>query len=115
MENMDNMDISVFPLPFNIHLGFVILAVILFAVQYYRCRRTYQLLTLIAIPLTLLLYINESTAWHYTIGAVEAILLLAAIISSVIDGIKNRREIKALESTAGNSSASAENTDTKAE
>ena len=113
MENMDNMDISVFPLPFNIHLGFVILAVILFAVQYYRCRRTYQLLIMIAIPATLLLYINESTAWHYTIGAVEAVLLLAAIISSVLDGIKARRERKALESTAGSSAA--ENTDTKAE
>ena len=109
------MDINVFPLPFNIHLIFVILAVLLFAVQYYRCRRTYQLLIMIAIPATLLLYINESTAWHYTVGAVEAVLLAAAIATSVWDGIKMRRERKALESTAGSSAAAAESTSTKAE
>ena len=96
MENMDNMDINVFPLPFNIHLIFVILAVALFAFQYYRCRRTYQLLIMIAVPVTLLLYINESTAWHYAIGAVEAILIIGAIVTSVFDGIRARREKKAL-------------------
>lgn len=109
---MENMDINVFPLPFNIHLIFVILAVILFAVQYYRCRRTYQLLVMIAIPATLLLYINESTAWHYTMGAVEAILLIAAIGSSVWDGIKARRERKALQAAEGETS---ETTETAAE
>lgn len=92
---MENMDISVFPLPFSMHLIFSVLALALFLYQYSRQRRLYQLLMAVAIPATLLLYVNSSVTWHYCVGMLELVLIVAAVVSSVVDSIRNRALKKA--------------------
>lgn len=87
------MDNNIFPLPFNIHLAFTCIAFIIFIFQYSRKKRTYQILMAIAFPLTFLLYINTSNLWHYCVGALELIIIISAIISSIMD----RKKLKAAE------------------
>ena len=51
------MESTVFPLPFQSHLIFCVIATIFFVIQFIRMRRMYQLVFAVAVPATLLLYI----------------------------------------------------------
>lgn len=93
------MENTVFPLPFEIHLIFVCIAIVLFIFRYATCKRTYQLLIGIAAAATLLLYINTSKLWFNIVGIAELALIIAAIVSSVLDRKKLKAE-KASEEAA---------------
>ncbi len=77
------MTTSVFPLTFQSHIIFCIIAVAFFIFQFARQKNTYQILTIFAILATLLLYLNESKILFYGVGIAELILLISiGILSS---------------------------------
>ncbi len=69
-----------FPLPFNIHLGFVIISVILLILCYKKRKYTYELYMLIGVASTMLVYITDSKPIFYILGLEEFILLALTII-----------------------------------
>ncbi len=71
---------NTFPLEFSKHIIFCIIGVAFFLFQYYRQGFKYQLLTAAAIGSTLLLYINDSNIWRYTVGIFEAVLIILIFI-----------------------------------
>ncbi len=85
------MENTVFPLPFEIHLIFVCIAIVLFIFRFATTKRTYQLLMGIAIAATLLLYVNTGRTWFSCVGVIELVLIIASIISIIQD----KRKLKA--------------------
>ena len=85
------MNNNIFPLPFWAHLIFVILAFALFIIQYVRVRRLYQIIIAAAIAASMLIYASTSKIWISIIGIAEAVLLAAALVSSIIDGRKAKK------------------------
>ena len=85
------MESTVFPLPFQSHLIFCVIATIFFVIQFIRMRRMYQLIFAVAVPATLLLYINESRTWFYGIGVFELVMLILAIVTVCIDHARAKK------------------------
>jgi len=85
------MESTVFPLPFQSHLIFCVIATIFFVIQFIRMRRMYQLVFAVAVPATLLLYINESRTWFYGIGVFELVMLILAIVTVCIDHTRAKK------------------------
>lgn len=75
------MTSTVFPLTFQSHMIFCIIAVAFFIFQYARLKYSYQLMTVFAILATLLLYINDSQMVFYGVGIFELIMLITIGIS----------------------------------
>lgn len=75
---------SLFPFPFKIHVTFACIALVFFVIQFLREKKPYQLIMGIAIPLSLLIRLSDNKVVFYIIGIIEAILLLAAFITSII-------------------------------
>ncbi|MBQ3566403.1 MAG: hypothetical protein IJA12_04410 [Oscillospiraceae bacterium] len=86
------MENNVFPLPFEIHLVFVCIAIVLFIFRYASCRRMYQLLICIAAAATLLLYMNTSKLWFNIVGIIELALMIGALVSSILDRKKLKEQ-----------------------
>ncbi|MGN1480815.1 hypothetical protein [Porcipelethomonas sp.] len=97
------MNNNIFPLPFSLHLIFVILAFALFIVQYVRVRRLYQIIIAVAVSASMLIYAGSSKAWITVVGIIEAVLLAAALVSSIADSRKAKK------SAAENSTVQSEN------
>lgn len=85
-----------FPLPFNIHVGFVIVSVILLILCYMRRKYAYELYLLIGVASTMLIYIADSKPIFYILG-VEELILLCLVIA---DMAKVSKEIAAKEKAA---------------
>lgn len=83
---------NLFPFPFKIHIGFVIIAFIFFALRFIFEKKLYQLIFAVAVPLSLLLWISESKTWFYTVGVVELVLMIAALVSSMFKKKKDTAE-----------------------
>lgn len=73
---MDSIHAGLFPISFNAHIIFTIISVLFFLMQYSRQKQKYQLLSAIAIPIPLILYINSSSILFHTIGFIELVLVL---------------------------------------
>ena len=87
---------TLFPFPFSFHLVFAVISFIFFMVSFLKFKRPYQLLFAIAIPLSLLLWAAEfNRGLYYGLGAVELLLVLAALVSSIILKPKKQKEDKA--------------------
>lgn len=100
------MSNNIFPLPFTVHLIFSCVAFLFFIFQYTRVKRKYQLIMAVTVPLTLLLYVNTGKTWFYTIGIAEFVLLIAALVTSIIE--KNKEKVLAKEAEAENPEQKAE-------
>ncbi len=90
------MDNNIFPLPFEIHLAFVCLAVLIFVVRFIMTKRTYQIFMTVATALTMAIYLNVDKSWYSTwydcIGIIELVLVVVSLISVIMD----KRKVKAL-------------------
>lgn len=86
------MENNIFPLPFEMHLIFVCIAIVLFIFRYASSRRTYQLLIGIAIAASLLLYVNTGRIWYYSVGIIELVLILGSLVSVIMDRKKLKSE-----------------------
>ncbi|MGN0620761.1 MAG: hypothetical protein ACI4I9_02735 [Porcipelethomonas sp.] len=96
------MNSNIFPLPFSAHLIFCLIAFAVFLLQFIRVRRIYQLIVAVAVPATLLIYLSESRTWFYAVGIAEAVFLIAAVVSAVLEK-KNKPEEAETENKADDS------------
>lgn len=94
-----------FPLPFGIHLGFVIVSVILLILCYSKKKHKYELYMLIGVASTMLVYIADTDPVFYILGLEEIILF----IMTVVDMSKVSREERAREKYLKEHQAAAEN------
>ena len=100
----------IFPLPFPVHIGFCIIGLLFFIIQYNRKKYIYQLLLAIAIPSTLLVYICRSDTAFMIFGLEELILFILIMVSIFITKKRLAKEEKeAMKSLDKNSEADNEN------
>jgi len=76
------MTTNVFPLTFQSHIIFCVIAVAFFIFQYVRLKHSYYIMTIFAILATLALYINDSRVLFYGIGVFEIVMLIAIAVSA---------------------------------
>lgn len=75
---------NLFPFPLSMHVGFAIVGLIFFLYRFITDKKPYQLIFAFAIPFSLTIWLSESRAWFYTLGAVEAVLVICAFITTFI-------------------------------
>ena len=81
------------PLPITLYC--VCWAVSFFLAQFIRLKKPYQLMMAIAMPASLLIYIQpESRTLFYTIGLLVALDLLLALVISLIQRFRHPQEKK---------------------
>ena len=90
------MDINIFPIGQDKHLVFCIIATALFLIQFARTKRLYQLVMAIAVPASLLIYVQpENKMMYFGVGILEACLLLLALILNIVQSAKTAKKEKA--------------------
>ena len=101
------MTTNVFPLTFQSHIVFCVIAVAFFIFQFTRTKAPYQLLTVFAVLGTLLLYVSDSKVVFYGTGIFELIMLIAIAVSSAMTRKKEKtddtQKAEASEDENGNS------------
>lgn len=75
---------TLFPFPFKMHLIFGIFGAVFFAYRFFTQKRPFQLIMAVAIPLSLIVWLSESKTLFYGLGIAEAVLILAAAVTSFI-------------------------------
>lgn len=75
---------SLFPFPFSLHLIFCCISLIFFVFRFLREKSPYQLIMAVAIPFSLIIWLSSGKTLFYTVGIVEAILLVAAFVTSIV-------------------------------
>ncbi len=91
------MDASLFPYGIEKYLIFCVIATLFFLLQFIRTKYWYELILTIAVPASLLVYVNqESDVWFYGVGIMEAVMLVAAAVTYFIQ----YRKVKAAEKLA---------------
>ncbi len=89
------MNATTFPISMPLHIGFVIIAVIFFVIQFYRQRRIRQVLLTIAVLASLLIYIDTSNRSLFSaVGWFEVIIIVAAIVLSIVQTRLDKRREK---------------------
>ena len=86
---------GLFPFPFGLHIIFTIVAVIFMIFRFVKEKKPYQLIMAIAFPISLIICTSENKTLFYTIGIIEAVLMLAAFVSSIL--FKKPKETSAAE------------------
>ena len=74
------------------HLIFATVALIFFVYRFASDKKPYQLIMAVAIPFSLTIWLSENRTWFYIVGAVELILVIAALISTFIFKDKPQEE-----------------------
>ena len=98
---MDSINAGLFPISFNAHIIFTIVAVVFFLMQYSRQKQLYQLLSAIAIPLPLILYITSSEIVFYAIGIIELIMVVFIALMLFSSGKKDGKNKKSEKESGG--------------
>ena len=75
---------NLFPFPFAMHITFAVIGLLFFLFRFINDKKPYQLIFAFAIPFSLTIWLSESRAWFYTLGAVEAVLVLCALVTTFI-------------------------------
>ena len=86
---------NLFPFPFGMHITFAIVGLLFFLFRFVTDKKPYQLIFAFAIPFSLTIWLSESRAWFYTLGAIEGVLILCALITTFI--FKDKPEEKPAE------------------
>lgn len=90
------METTLFPISMQKHIIFAVVAAIFFLLQFVRTKQWYQLVMAAAIPLSLLIYIDEdNTTLFYAVGIMEAVLLCAALALNIWQSRKQAQAEKA--------------------
>ena len=97
---------ATFPLTMDKHIIFCIIGFVFFILQFFRQGFKYQIISAFAIAGTLLLYINDSSAWRYGVGALELVLVI--LIFTVMTIEKKKEEQKMLAAKQAEELAAAE-------
>ncbi|MBR6069634.1 MAG: hypothetical protein IKP78_03445 [Ruminococcus sp.] len=86
---------NLFPFPFGMHITFAIVGLLFFLFRFVTDKKPYQLIFAFAIPFSLTIWLSESRAWFYALGAIEGMLILCALITTFI--FKDKPEEKPAE------------------
>lgn len=84
ISNAEIENPNLFPFPFGLHLVFCAIALIFFGWRFSEEKKPFQVIFAIAIPLSLAIWLNDSRTWFYTLGIIEVVLILAALVSCFI-------------------------------
>lgn len=107
------LESTLFPISMEKHIIFCIVAAIFFILQFVRTKQWYQLVMAAAIPLSLLIYIDEENmTLFYGVGILEAVLLCAALVLNIV---QSHKENKAEAAKKAAEKAAAEAAETVAE
>ncbi len=80
------MENTLFPISMEMHIGFALVALLVFGLQFIRLRKYYYLVLAVAMPCSLLAYVIDNTTFFYALGIAEAAaLLLAFVLSKTVD------------------------------
>lgn len=102
------METIIFPIGQDKHLIFCILATLLFVLQFLRTKRWYQLVMAIAIPASMLIYVQPENKYiYYAVGVLEAVLLLLALVLNIVQSAKTAKEEKRAKEAADAEQAAA--------
>lgn len=89
---------TLFPIGSTRHTVFCVIVSIFFVLQFLRTKRWYQLIMAVAVAFSMIVYIApENKTLFYTVGIIELILLLAALVVGVVQGRKIAKAEKAAE------------------
>ncbi len=89
------MNMNTFPLSFEQHMIFCAIAVVFLVLQFIRQRYWYQPVVAAAVAASLLIYVNESEKWFYTVGAAELVMMLTAMVLYIVQARKLAKAEKA--------------------
>ena len=102
------METSLLPISMNKHIVFACVAAVFFLLQFIRTKQWYQLIMAAAIPLSLLIYIDEENmTLFYGVGILEAVLLCSALVMNIVQSHKQNQAEKAAEEAKKAAEASA--------
>ncbi|WP_028516936.1 hypothetical protein [Ruminococcus flavefaciens] len=73
----------IFPFPFKLHISLAVISLIFFSYRFAVQKKPYQLVFAVAAPISLLLWISNNRTLFYTVGAIELILFLIAIFTTI--------------------------------
>jgi hypothetical protein len=99
---MDAINAGLFPISFNAHIIFTIIAMLFFLMQFIRQKQVYQILTVIAVPIPLILYKYATTTVFYAVGIIELILVVAIGIMLFYTSKKDDDKKKSKKESANN-------------
>lgn len=92
---------TLYPIGVTRHTVFCIFATLFFLAQFFRTKRWHQMILAIAIPCSLLVYIApDNRTLYYGIGILEAVLLAAAFVCSIVQGRMDAKAEKAAKAAA---------------
>ncbi|MCQ2434870.1 MAG: hypothetical protein MJ062_06505 [Oscillospiraceae bacterium] len=94
------MDVSVFPMGMEKHIIFCAAAAVFLLIQFIRTKYWYELVLAVTLPLSLLVYVNDSESWFYFVGILEAVLLILAFVVYCIQYSKEKKKEKAAKAAA---------------
>lgn len=84
---------ALFPFPFKFHLILAAVSVLFFLISFARYKKPYQVIFTIAVPFSLLIWKAEGNrTLYYAIAVIEAVLILAALVSAFIFKSKNEED-----------------------
>ncbi|MDE6833539.1 MAG: hypothetical protein K2J39_04745 [Ruminococcus sp.] len=83
---------TLFPFPMSMYLVFCIIATVFFIFRFVKEKQPYQIIMAVAVPLSILIGYSDGKTIFYSVGIVEAVLLLSAFVSSVICNRKKKVE-----------------------
>lgn len=87
------MDATTFPLPLPYHVVLCVLGCIFFLTQFIRLKKPYQLMMAIAMPASLLIYIQpENKILFYVVGLLIGLDMLFALVISLILRIRRPKK-----------------------
>lgn len=76
---------ALFPFPFSFHVAFVCIGVVFFVFRFLKLKKPYQIILAAAMFCSLGIPLSEGKkGLFYLIGALEAVLLIAALITSIV-------------------------------
>lgn len=75
---------SLFPFPPKFHIVFACIALIFFVYRFVTDKKPYQLIFAIAVPFSLMLHLSEVKGYFYIIGAIELIMIIAALVTAIV-------------------------------
>lgn len=91
-QTAESTKASLFPFPIKFHIVFACIALIFFAYRFATDKKPYQLIFAIAIPFSLMIWLSDVKGYFYLIGAIELIMIIAALVTSIVCKPKEKAE-----------------------
>lgn len=74
---------NLFPFPLWLHLSIGIFGFFFMGARFIKQKKPFQLVYAVAIPFSMTIWLSDSRSWFYTLGAIELVLIVLAMILGV--------------------------------